>query len=109
MRVFRDDVCFGVLFSGIVSEKLPLFYETMTEGNGEVGLLCVMIVGQISRLAPLTRDDREGYRGYLRDFSSGTMFKSCDCVCEFELSVYLEMIRWQDGVEFKKKRKTFKF
>ena len=98
-----------VLFSGIVSEKLPLFYETMTEGNGEVGLLCVMIVGQISRLAPLTRDDREGYRGYLRDFSSGTMSKSCDCVCEFELSVCLEMIRWQDGVEFLKKRKSFKF
>ena len=69
-------------------------------GHGEVGLLCVMIVGQISRHAPLTRDNREGYRGYLRDFSSGTMSKSCDCVCEFELSVCLEMIRWQDGGEF---------
>ena len=53
------------LFWGVLCCFLPsspknglCSYERMTEGNGEVGLLCVMIVGQISRLAPLARDDR---------------------------------------------------
>lgn len=39
--------------------RIPLvtYYETMTEVMGRWGC-CVMIVGQISRLAPLARDDR---------------------------------------------------